>query len=208
MSSSAAAGNSASDFSVGWSERSFATTVALPPRNCRVGDHFHSRRLEPSCASHSRHSRRPSMATGRPFERYCACSLLVAPDGDVEVVRLLGPLARGAVLAPRVDGEAEAAHGSAARRVAARGSLVRFPTSTTRLILAKATPLRPSLRLPRHRRRAQRTARAPRSRRAPALLRRCGRGRRVARWRITPSVIFRRGRSRPAPPARTKVIRW
>src|SRR5262249_26328102 len=37
---------------------------------------------------------------------------LVAPDSDVEVVRLLGPLARRTVLAPRVDGEPQAADGS------------------------------------------------------------------------------------------------
>src|SRR5205085_7011981 len=43
---------------------------------------------------------------------------LVAPDRDVEVVRLLRPLAGGAVLAARVDGEPEAADRSAARRVA------------------------------------------------------------------------------------------
>src|SRR5581483_34609 len=42
---------------------------------------------------------------------------LVPPDRDVEVVRLLGPLAGRAVLAARVDGEAEAADRRAARRV-------------------------------------------------------------------------------------------
>src|SRR5262245_41653884 len=42
---------------------------------------------------------------------------LVAPDGDVEVVRLLGPLAGRAVLAPRVDGEPKAADCRSARRV-------------------------------------------------------------------------------------------
>src|SRR6185312_12168419 len=42
---------------------------------------------------------------------------LVAPDRDVEVVRLLRPLAGGAVLAARVDGEPEAADRGTARRV-------------------------------------------------------------------------------------------
>ena len=40
---------------------------------------------------------------------------LVAPDGDVEIVRLLSPLAGPAVLSARVDGEPQAANGGAAR---------------------------------------------------------------------------------------------
>ena len=56
-------------------------------------------RFVPSCASHSRHSRRPSIATGRPFDEVLRAALaLVAPDGDVEVVRLLGPLRRSSSL--------------------------------------------------------------------------------------------------------------
>src|SRR5262249_7822017 len=46
---------------------------------------------------------------------------LVAPDGDVEVVRLLGPFAGGAVLTARVDGEPEAAYGGPAGRVPGLG---------------------------------------------------------------------------------------
>src|SRR5262249_16835549 len=42
---------------------------------------------------------------------------LVAPDGDVEVVRLLGPFTGGAVLAARIDGQPEAADGGPAWRV-------------------------------------------------------------------------------------------
>src|SRR5262249_11895290 len=42
---------------------------------------------------------------------------LRAPDGDVEVVRLLRPLAGGGVLPARVHGEPEAADGHAAGRV-------------------------------------------------------------------------------------------
>src|SRR3981189_2056013 len=47
-----------------------------------------------------------------------AAFALVAPDGDVEVVRLLGPLAGGTVLAARVDRDAQAADRHAGRRVA------------------------------------------------------------------------------------------
>src|SRR6185437_2474733 len=42
---------------------------------------------------------------------------LLAPDRDVKVVRLLGPLTGGTVLAPRVDGDPEAADRGAGRRV-------------------------------------------------------------------------------------------
>ena len=44
-------------------------------------------------------------------------SPLVAPDGDVEVVRLLAPLAGGRVLLAGVDGDPELADGGAGRRV-------------------------------------------------------------------------------------------
>src|SRR5439155_1165818 len=37
-------------------------------------------RFWPSCVSHSRHSRRPSIATGRPFWRYCAQFSPCAPQ--------------------------------------------------------------------------------------------------------------------------------
>src|SRR5215210_7033973 len=42
---------------------------------------------------------------------------LVPPDGDVEVVRLVAPLARRPVLLARIDGDAELADGGPARRV-------------------------------------------------------------------------------------------
>src|SRR5207237_7528421 len=48
---------------------------------------------------------------------------LVAPDRDVEVVRLVAPLARGLVLLARVHGDAELADGGAARRVPQLGIL-------------------------------------------------------------------------------------
>src|SRR6185503_16383292 len=50
-----------------------------------------------------------------------AALALVAPDGDVEVVRLVAPLARRGVLLPRVHGEAQLADGRSARRVAKLG---------------------------------------------------------------------------------------
>jgi hypothetical protein len=44
-----------------------------PPRNCTASAMMSTDwRLLPSLSSHSRHSRRPSIATGRPFERYRA----------------------------------------------------------------------------------------------------------------------------------------
>ena len=62
---------------------------------------------------------------------------LVAPDGDVEVVRLLGPLAGRAVLAARVDREPQAATPAVPLGVCrSSGSRVRLPTSTTRLMFA------------------------------------------------------------------------
>jgi hypothetical protein len=43
-----------------------------PPRNWTLSATISTAsRFEPSCACHSRQSRRPSIATGLPFERYC-----------------------------------------------------------------------------------------------------------------------------------------
>ena len=80
----------------------------------------------------------PAVDRDRPALREVlgAALALVAPDGDVEVVRLLGPLAGRAVLAARVDGDPQAADGGAAAVWRSSGSRVRFPTSTTRLMLA------------------------------------------------------------------------
>src|SRR4029079_1063794 len=52
-----------------------------------------------------------------------AALALVPPDGDVEVVRLVAPLAGLAVLLPRVHGEAQLADRGAARRVPQLGVL-------------------------------------------------------------------------------------
>ena len=75
-------------------------------------------RFVPSCASHSRQSRRPSTPTGPALREVLRAALaLVAPDRDVEVVRLLGPLAGRRVLLARVHGEPQLADRRAARRV-------------------------------------------------------------------------------------------
>src|SRR6516164_366462 len=44
-----------------------------PPRNWTLSATISTdSRLPPSCACHSRQSRRPSIATGLPLDRYCA----------------------------------------------------------------------------------------------------------------------------------------
>ena len=61
---------------------------------------------------------------------------LGAPDGDVEVVGLVGPLAAGVVLAARVARDAQRADRRCPRGVLrSSGSRVRFPVRTTRLML-------------------------------------------------------------------------
>src|SRR5688572_10671295 len=73
MSSSAAAGKSASDLSAAGANDWSPPPSPRPPRNCTESAITSTAwRLEPSWASHSRHSRRPSIATGRPLARYCA----------------------------------------------------------------------------------------------------------------------------------------
>ena len=62
---------------------------------------------------------------------------LRAPDGDVEVVGLVLPLA-GAALAPRVARDPQAADGHAARQRAQLRVAVRLPVITTRLMLVAA----------------------------------------------------------------------
>ena len=72
-------------------------------------------RLPPSCDSHSLHSSRPSIATGRPLREVLGAVLaLGAPDLDVEVVGLLGPLAARLVLVAAVHCQPEPAHRRAA----------------------------------------------------------------------------------------------
>ena len=89
-----------------------------PPRNWTVSAMISTAwRFAPSCASHSRQSRRPSIADRAALGEVLRAALgLVAQDGDAEVVRLVGPLA-GLVLAAAVHGDAQAADGGAARRV-------------------------------------------------------------------------------------------
>src|SRR5437763_6171518 len=94
-------------------------------------------RFVPSWASHSRHSRRPSTATGRPLERYCA---QLSPWLPQTVMSKYFGFSVHSPVAPsfrRVF--------TASRRLQtavplgvwrSSGSLVRLPTSTTRLMLA------------------------------------------------------------------------
>jgi hypothetical protein len=82
----------------------------------------------------------PVDADGRPLREVLRAALaLVAPDGDVEVVRLVAPLA-GARPSGACSRRGAACRRRAARRVPQLGSLVRLPTRTTRLMLA-ITPL-------------------------------------------------------------------
>ena len=113
-----------------------------PPRNWTVSAMISTAwRFVPSCASHSRQSRRPSIADGAALGEVLRAALaLVAPDGDVEVVRLVGPLARRAVLHARVHGDAELADAVPLGVCRSSGSRVRLPTRTTRLMFAIAPP--------------------------------------------------------------------
>ena len=56
---------------------------------------------------------------------------LRAPDGDVEVVGLVDPLAGLAVLAAAVDGDSQLADGGPAGVERSSGSLVRLPVTAT-----------------------------------------------------------------------------
>src|SRR3954462_12291453 len=96
-----------------------------PPRNCTASAMMSMAwRFCPSCVSHSRHSSRPALAAAQPAvdgdgaalaEEACAVLALCAPDGHVEVVRLVLPLAARVVLAARVARDAERADRHAAR---------------------------------------------------------------------------------------------
>ena len=119
--------------------------VAAAQELHRVGDDIDCLALRPSWVSHSRHSSRPSIATGRPLDRKRAAVLaLGAPDRDVEVVGLVLPLAGRAVLAPRVArrcacSQTEVPLGSER----SSGSRVRLPVITTLLMLVAATTYLP-----------------------------------------------------------------
>src|SRR5262245_31610509 len=192
-----------------------AATVAAPAEELHgVGDHFHGLALgavlrlplPPLEAAVDGHR-----AALREVLR--AVLALVAPDGDVEVVRLLRPFARRAVLAPRVDGETEAADGSAAGCVAE----LRIPRevsdehdaidvghgySSPSVSAASSSP-GPAADS------AYSAGASATGAAADVSPRRCGRGRRVAMWRMTPSVIFRmREISSSAVGSHVKVSRW
>src|SRR5581483_82783 len=123
---------------------------------------------------------------------------LVAPDGDVEVVRLVAPLAGRGILLAGVHRDAELADGGAARRVAELRILGQVPDehdavdvghyssscgagsrAADELVFAPAYSRPPT---------SSRAAGAASSRgaevREPSMWR-------TARWRMTPSVILR-----------------
>src|SRR5437763_750775 len=79
MSSSVAAGKSAVDSAPAPAGTNWLPPPKSPPpsprlpRNCTDSATISTdSRLPPSCPCHSRQSSRPSTATGRPFDRYCA----------------------------------------------------------------------------------------------------------------------------------------
>src|SRR5215210_7411725 len=124
-------------------------------------------------------------ADGPPLGEETRTALaLVTPDGHVEVIGLLGPLAGLAVLLSRVDGEPQLAHGGAARRVPQLGvprqvadqdhpvDVRHYDSSSTDAVTGCGTSCRS--------RGVGATGRP-----GDRLIRR------VAMWRRTPSVIFR-----------------
>ena len=84
--------------------------------------------LPVSLSCHSRHSSRPSIATGRPFGEVLGAVLaLRAPHRDVEVVGLVDPLAGGLVLAAGVARDPQAADSHAARKIPELGIAGQVP---------------------------------------------------------------------------------
>src|SRR5262249_36350237 len=101
------------------SVRRLACSVAPTAEDLHgVGDHLDGRTLRALLRFPLAPLEPAVDADGAPLgEVLRAVLTLVAPDGDVEVVRLLGPLAGRRVLPPRVDREPQAADGHPARRV-------------------------------------------------------------------------------------------
>src|SRR5207248_5746974 len=104
-----------------------------------------------------------------------AALALVAPDGHVEVVRLVDPLSARAVLLPRVDRNPQLADRGAARRVAQLGVAREVPHEDDAVDVRHALTLLPRTRLqseertPRPRRQAP-----PRAGAAAAAVSPCG----------------------------------
>src|SRR5439155_24407858 len=133
-----------------------------------------------------------------------AALALVAPDGDVEVIRLLGPFAGGAVLAACVDGESQAADGGPARRVPELGILRQIAYEHDSVdVCGHLKPPHPTG-----------VAWSSESCLCSTLLSSGRAGpvasvRLTARWRMTPSVIFStRETSASASGSASNVSRW
>src|ERR1035441_1444866 len=110
------------------------------PRNCTESAMMSTAwRLLPSWASHSRHSRRPSIATGRPFERYRATFSPWAPH--TVTLKKLGLSTHSSPSLRRVLQAIRRLHTDVPLGVErSSGSAVRLPVMTTRLMLFIASP--------------------------------------------------------------------
>src|SRR5581483_1542145 len=112
-----------------------------PPRNCTVSAMISiDSRFCPSLVSHWLHSSRPSMATGRPFFRYCAQLSACRPNtvtrkkfGFSSQFPVSLFLRRVLTAIPNLQIERLPAAPSS-------GSLVRLPVSTTLLIFTVGAP--------------------------------------------------------------------
>ena len=176
-------------------------------------------RFDPSCASHSRQSRRPSHRH-RPSLREVVGAVLAlrAPDGDVEVVGLVDPLAGGAVLSAAVDGHSELADGGPAGsraqlgvlrqiacdydRIDVRAGQLRLPSSfrfRTSILSSGAAGSLPRC--------GERPETALRERAPKRATRSCGRATRRGRL-AAGGARGRRGPIRRRPGARWRAERW
>src|SRR4051794_29915484 len=112
-----------------------------PPRNCTASATISTLwRLLPSCASHSRHSRRPSSATGRPLARKRAQFSPWAPQTVTS--KKLGLSSHSPVdwFLRRVLHATRSEQTDMPLAVErSSGSRVRFPVRTTRLMFVAAT---------------------------------------------------------------------
>src|SRR5215207_9915073 len=111
-----------------------------PPRNCTASATISTLwRLLPSCASHSRHSRRPSSATGRPLERKRAQFSPWAPQTVTSKKLGLSSHSPVAWFLRRVLDAIRSEHTDMPLAVErSSGSRVRLPVRTTRLMFVAA----------------------------------------------------------------------
>src|SRR5215210_8081924 len=116
-----------------------------PPRNCTASATISTLwRLLPSCASHSRHSRRPSRATGRPLERKRAQFSPCAPQTVTSKKLGLSSHSPVAWFLRRVLDAIRSEHTDMPLAVErSSGSRVRLPVRTTRLMFVAAIAVAP-----------------------------------------------------------------